>query len=81
MQPKSLILYIYLGHCILTIVFYPSQLQQKDKAGSNLLQKAKKSLASSFESFRSKRVSLDKGYAYINQTLTSLWILNDGFLN
>ena len=40
-------------------LFFQGQQCQKDKVGPNLLQKARKSLTSSFESFISKRVSSD----------------------
>lgn len=44
---------------IILYLYFQGQQCQKDKVGPNLLQKAKKSLTSSFESFISKRVSSD----------------------
>jgi len=44
---------------IILYLYFQGQQCQKDKVGPNLLQKAKKSLTSSFESFRSKRVRSD----------------------
>jgi len=44
---------------IISYLYFQGQQCQKDKVGPNLLQKAKKSLTSSFESFKSKRVRSD----------------------
>ena len=52
-----------------SILIFQGQQSQKYKEGPNLLQKAKKSLTSSFESFMSKRVrnkaNFFRNYMYV----------------